>query len=231
MTPPLPDEVAFDPNVGPGPALVGFDFDGTLAAHRGGWSLLYRLFGVEAAGEARTDAFWDGEVTYDEWMAGNIADWRERGVRRSHLKRAADAVLLRTGTPELLDALRDSGIPFGVISAGVRDLIRPVERFDPAFIIANEVTYEDGIPVDVVGRVPPDSKGSIVKRLCAEADIDPADVVYIGDSPREDGAFEVAGTAILVDADGRVDDPADAIDHVHEEWDLTALRAVLVPDE
>ncbi|MFB6194568.1 MAG: HAD family hydrolase [Haloplanus sp.] len=231
MTPPLPGDAGFEPNEGPGPAMVGFDFDGTLAAHRGGWSLLYRLFGVEAAGDARTDAFWDGELTYDEWTAGNVADWRDRGVRREHVERAADAVTFRAGAPDLLADLRARGVPFGVISAGVRDLIRPVERFDPAFVVANEVVYEDGVPVDVVGRVPPDSKGPILERLCDDAGVDPADVVYVGDSPREDGAFEVAGTGVLLDAEGRVDPDEVEADHVHEEWDLSGLRSVVLPDD
>ncbi|WP_436912372.1 HAD-IB family phosphatase [Halosimplex marinum] len=229
----LPDGADFEPNEGPGPAVVGFDFDGTLAEQLGGWSLLYRLFGVEDAGEARTEAFWSGELTYDEWIAGNVADFRERGVRREHVERAAAAVKLKPGAEALLADLRDAGIPFGVVSAGLVDLIRPVEAFDPAFVVSNEIVYDDeGVPVDAVPRVPPESKGPILSHLCARAGADPADAVYVGDSAAEDGAFEVAGTAVLFDPTERIDDhDGDLIDRRVVDHDLTALREILLPDE
>lgn len=228
----LPSGADFVPNEGPGPAVVGFDFDGTLAEQLGGWSLLYRLFGVEESGEARTDAFWSGELTYEEWIGGNVADFRERGVRREHVDRAAAAVKLKPGAETLLTELRDAGIPFGVISAGVRGLIQPVEAFDPAFVVSNEVVYDDGVPVDAVPRVPPESKGPILSHLCARAGVDPTDAVYVGDSAAEDGAFEVAGTAVLFDPLDRVDDyDEDRVDHRVVDHDLQALRDVLLPNE
>lgn len=230
MTPNLPPNASFDPNEGAGPALVTFDFDGTLAEHRGGWGLFYRLFGVEDAGEERTTAFWDGEISYDEWTAGNLADWRDRGVRRPHVDGAADAVKLATGAEDLLADLGDSRVPFGVVSAGVRSLIRPVERFDPAFVVSNEVVYDDDVPVDAVSRVPPGSKGEILTALCAEAGIDPEAAVHVGDSRSDEAAFAVAGTSVLFDPDGQIDDEVyGTVDHVVETRDLSRIRSVVLP--
>jgi HAD superfamily phosphoserine phosphatase-like hydrolase len=231
VTPPLPD-VAFEPNTGPGPALVTFDFDGTLAEQRGGWGLLYRLFGVEEAGDERAAAFWDDELGYDDWLQGNIADWRERNVRREHVERATAAVKLIDGAHELLGALQRSPVPFGVVSAGVTDLTRKVEPYDPAFLISNEVVWEDGVPVDVVPRVPPDAKGDILAELCESSGVDPADVVHVGDSHSDVEAFELAGTAVLFNHDDRVDEDLTALaDHVVAERDLTTLKPHVVPDE
>lgn len=229
-TPLLPDEASFEPNEGPGPALVTFDFDGTLAEHEGGWSLCYRLFGVEDAGEARTAAFWDDERSYEAWAAGNVADWRDRGVRREHVERAAAAVKLVTGAADLLSRLRVRGVPFGVVSAGVRGLARPVERFDPSFVVSNEVVYDDdGVPVDVVPRVPPGSKGEILARLCEDAGVDLDRVVHVGDGESDLAAFERAGTAVLFDPDDRfLDDCSGVVDHVVHERDLSALEPVLL---
>ena len=227
----LPDDVGFEPSRGLGPAVVGFDFDGTLAEQRGGWSLLYRLFGVEDAGEARTEAFWAGELSYEEWITGNVDDFRERGVRRRHVERAAEAVKLKPGVEALLTDLREADIPFGIVSAGVFALIEPVLEFDPAFVVANEIVYDDGIPVDAVPRVPPESKGPILSALCEQAGVDPADAVYVGDSKIEDGAFEVVGTSVLLDPVDRVEDyDATLVDERVVEDDLTALRELLLPD-
>ncbi|MFB6087208.1 MAG: HAD-IB family phosphatase [Haloarculaceae archaeon] len=232
MTPPLPADLSVEPNTGPGPALVTFDFDGTLAEQRGGWGLLYRLFGVEEAGDERTAAFWDGEISYEEWLQGNVADWREHNVRREHVERATDAVKLIDGAHELLESLQRSPVPFGVISAGVTDLTRKVEPYDPAFLVSNDVVWEDGVPVDAVPRVPPDSKGDILAHLCDVADIDPEDVVHVGDSHSDVEAFELVGTAVLFNRDDRVGEDVTALaDHVVDRRDLTALEPLVVPDE
>lgn len=221
-----------DPGDPPAPALVSFDLDGTLAEHGGGWGLLYRLFGVEAAGEARTAAFWDGEMSYEAWAAGNVADWRDRNVRREHVERAARAVKLTTGAAELLEALGAAGVPFGVISAGVRDLAATVERFDPAFVVANEVVYEDGVPVDAVPRVPPGSKGGILADRCADAGVDPDRAVHVGDAGSDLEAFERAGTAVLFDPDEEfLEEAGDVVDVVVRERDLSKLRGILLPGE
>lgn len=231
MKPSIPSSASVEPNDGNGPAFVGFDFDGTLAAHRGGWSLLYRLFGVEAAGEARTTAFWDGELTYEEWITGNIEDWRRQGVRKEDVERAATAVKLRAGAADLLRELQYNDIPFGIISAGVRDLIKSIERFSPAFIISNEVIYDDTVPVDVMPRVPPNTKGDILQRICDDANIDPTNVVYVGDSAQEAGAYETAGTAIQVnptDPEASVD--RRFVDHVVTDGTLEPIRHLVIKE-
>lgn len=230
MTGRLPDDASFDPARGSGPALVSFDFDGTLAAHRGGWSLLYRLFGVEGPGVTRTEAFRNDDISYEAWATGNVADWDDRGVRREHVERAARAVKLVTGATDLFGALRDSGVPFGVISAGVRGLTNRIERFDPAFVVSNEIVYDEaGVPVDVVTRVPPGSKGQLLGQLCSDADVDPARVVHVGDGKSDLAAFDRAGTAVLFDPEDPLrEDVPETVDHVVRDRDLSALEPILL---
>lgn len=224
-------EASFDPDEGAGPTLVVFDFDGTLAEHRGSWGLLYRLFGVERAGQARTEAFWDSELTFPEWCAGNVADWRERGVRREHLDRAAAAVKLTRGAEELLTELTGRNVPFGVVSGGVLDIVERVEPFDPAFMVANEIIYEDGVPTRVIPRVPPDAKGEILEELGDRAGVDPTEFVYVGDSHTDEEAIVVAGTTVAFDPDSRIDKSAiETADHVVRERDLTELIPILFGD-
>lgn len=233
MTPGRSADASFEPGEEPDPALVTFDFDGTLAEQSGGWSLLYRLFGLEDAGEARTAAFWNEDLSYEAWATGNVADWRDRNVRREHVERAADAVKLVTGATDLLAALQASDVPFGVVSAGVLGLVRRVERFDPAFVVSNEIVYDDdGVPIDVVPRVPPGSKGEILTRLCAEAGVDPDRVVHVGDSDSDMAAFEQAGTAVLFDPDDRIrEESSGIVDLVVHERDLSTLRPFLLGED
>lgn len=229
--PTLPDDATFVPNEGSGPAAVVFDFDGTLAEQRGSWGLLYRLFGVETAGEARTAAFWDDELSFATWCEDNVADWRDRGVRREHLERAAAAVKLTRGAAGLLEDLSAAGVPFGVVSGGVRALAERVAAFDPAFVVANEVVFDDGVPVGAVPRVPPDGKGALLGTLADRAGVDPGAIVYVGDSHTDEEALAVAGTTVVFDPDDRIADAAvDAADHVVEERDLTRLRPILLGD-
>ncbi len=199
-----------------GPNLVVFDFDGTLAEQRGSWGLLYRLFGTERTGSERTDAYWDGEITFAEWCSGNVADLRERGVTRSHLARAADAIKLTEGVPETLTRLTEADVPFGVVSSGVSNLMRVVDPYDSAFIVSNTISFDDeGYVADAEATVGPNDKGDILHRLCAERGVDLDAVGYVGDSHSDTEALEIAGTAVLFDPDDRIGpterDLADAV--------------------
>lgn len=206
------------------PELIVFDFDGTLAEQRGSWGLLYRLFGTQKRGGLRTEAYRDGELTFQEWCDGNVEDWRDHGVTRENLERAANAIKLTTGAETLLSQIDCVGIPFGVLSSGVRDLIAPLNRFGPSFIRSNEIVYDDGIPVDVIARVGPDDKGELLERICKDHSVEAENVLYVGDSHSDVEAFGVAGTSVLFDPDDRIDESAyDIVDYVEWERDLRQL--------
>lgn len=204
------------------PALVVFDFDGTLADHRGGWSLLFKLFGTEERGNDRTEAYRAGELSFREWCDANVADWREHEVTRSHVENAADAVKMTAGAENLLAAIRARNIPWGIISSGFVDLMTTYDRFEPTFTIANELEYDtQGVVEGVSVAVGPDDKDDRLREVCDIMEIDPEEVVYIGDSYSDTEAFEVAGTAILFDPDPRLDQAAhDTVDIVVDARNL-----------
>lgn len=210
------------------PRLVVFDFDGTLAEQRGGWGLLYRLFGLETEGTERTDAYWRGDVTFAKWCEGNVADWRRRGVTKAHLERAANAIKLTRGADSLLRGLSADGIPFGVLSSGVVDLTARLDAYDPAFVVSNEILYENGEPVGVRPHVGPNDKGEILAELCATTGVPRERVAYVGDSHSDVEAFEEAGTAVLFDPDDRIDDAHyDLVEYCQERRDLSKLESLL----
>lgn len=216
----------------PTPSLVVFDFDGTLADQRGSWGLLYRLFGVEDAGDRRTESYWDDELTFREWCSGNVDDLRTRGVRRNHVERAAAAIKLTDGAEELLSTLSEHDVPFGVLSAGVSDLMTCLDRFEPAFTVSNEIIYEHDVPCDVRARVGPNDKDARLREICTNRNVPLTDVLYVGDSHSDTEAFAVAGTSILFDPDERFPEAGyELVDAIVEERTLTrVLDHVRLPD-
>ncbi|GAA0238153.1 hypothetical protein GCM10009000_062090 [Halobacterium noricense] len=215
-------EQSFPPATGV--ELVVFDFDGTLAEQRGSWGLLYRLFGVEERGAMRTEAFWDDELTFQEWCFGNVIDWRNQGATREHIERAGDAIKLTTGADRLLRTLSKQEIPYGILSSGITDLIRQIGDFDPVFVRSNDIEYKESAPVNVDAAVGPFDKGDVLTQICESRDITLDAVMYVGDSHSDLEAFDVAGIAVLFDPDDRIDaDDYALVDVVIEKRDLSLV--------
>ncbi len=74
-----------------------FDFDGTLVDQRGGWLLLQELFGTREQGKRLTERYREDELTFAEWCDENAALLDGRGVKKTHIDRAASAVKLTRG--------------------------------------------------------------------------------------------------------------------------------------
>jgi phosphoserine phosphatase len=205
--------------------LVALDFDGTVALQRGGWLLLTELYGNRGEMEARSEAYRADDSSFAEWCRGNVADWRERGVTRTDVERAAAAVVPTPGAETVLTELGGRGIPFGFISSGLAALQARFDEFDPVFALANELVFDDGVPVDVRPRVGPDDKGRLLRDVAQRRGIDLADVLYVGDSHSDVEAFGVAGRAVLFDPDERF--PEDAMADVDAVVDGPELTPVL----
>lgn len=202
-----------------------FDFDGTLAVQRGGWTLLHELYGTTASGDERTAAYRDGDISFEAWCRGNVADWRDRGVTEADIERAAAAQKLTAGADALLEWVGEHDLPFGVISGGVTDLLAPVQRYDPEVLVSNDLRFDDRQLVGVEPTVGPDDKGDLLETVCADMGVSPDETVYVGDAHTDVEAFEVAGYAMLFDPDPRFPDSGyELVDEVHTERDLRHVR-------
>lgn len=219
---------SFDHPVSVDVRAVAFDFDGTLAVQSGGWTLLHELYGTTASGDERTAAYRDGDLSFEAWCRGNVADWRERGVTEADIERAADALKLTAGADALLEWVVEHDVPFGVISGGVTDLMRPIRPYDPEFVVSNDLRFDDGRLAGVDASVGPNDKGDLLEAACSEIGVAPDETVYVGDAHTDVEAFEVAGYAILFDPDPRFPDSGyELVDEVQNERDLRQVRDAL----
>lgn len=207
--------------------LLVSDFDGTLAVHRGGWSLLWTLFGTADRGENHAAAFDRGDITYADWCERIVGDWRDRGVTRNDVRRAREAVKPTRGADVLLATAAERGVLTGVLSSGLGDLVTRFDSFEhqPDFVIANDLQFDStGTVVDVVARVGPNDKGDLLGECCAKRNVEPTNVAYVGDSYSDTEAFAAAGTAILFDPSPEVEKAAfEYADQVIEKRDLALV--------
>lgn len=213
----------------PTPELCVFDFDGTLVDQRGGWLLLQELFGTRDTGIQLSERYDAGDLTFEQWCDRNAMAWRERGVQRSHVAAAATAVKFARGADPLLELLRESTCPYGVVSAGVLNLQRVLDPYEPAFRLSNELQFdENGSITGTDVQVGPDDKDAVLRDLCREHAVDASAVFYVGDSHSDVEAFEVAGTSVLFDPDDRIDAAVEEdVDVLIEDRTLEHVAGIL----
>ncbi len=212
---------------------VFFDVDGTLVHHPRGetvWQVLNRAFlGDDARNEERFRRFLAGDLSYADWVALDVGDWIERGVRRRDIVRVIRAELAPApGAREAILELHRRGYRLAVIS-GTLDLV--IETLLPGLpfdrVLTNRVEFgPDGritgwraTPWDVEG------KGEAVEMIAAEMGFPPRWCAFVGDHWNDLAAFARAGTAIAFHPkDERVRAAADV---VIESGPLTAILPLL----
>lgn len=103
----------------------------------------------------------------------------------------------------LLDPLQRAreqfGVPLGIVSLGCRPGIAAaldVAGCPVDFVLANDFEM-DGDVVDGFRFEITDNKADVLAEYLAEREIDPADVMYIGDSPQDEGCLKLVGIPVL----------------------------------
>lgn len=177
---------------------VFFDMDGLLVDSERVW------LEIETGVMARLGAAWTPEHqahlvggsmerTVDYMLAVSGAEVAPRAVREwmidGMVARLQDGVPVMPGASELLDALRDEGVPVGLVTSSLRPIADAVlksvgrERFD-LVVTADDVT-----------RTKPDPEPYLTaaRRLGAE----PVRCVVLEDSPNGVAAATAAGCAVV----------------------------------
>ena len=147
------------------------------------------------------DRFLRGEVTDAEFMADDIGLWKsvKHRIHRDELMRCYQGVKLMTGARELVEALQARGIIVAIVSAGVDLLIGSIAKLlNVDDWISNGFRYdEDGYLLDDGEvRVPAHHKDAMVAKLVRIHNLDPSEIVSIGDN-HTDLSMRIPGSGFI----------------------------------
>ena len=101
------------------PLCVAFDCDGVLADSISSWKTIHDHFGTDS--KDMLQQFMAGEMTDAEFMAADIALWKEVSpkIHRDDIFRAFSGCKLMKGAKEVIADLKSAGIHVAIVSAGV----------------------------------------------------------------------------------------------------------------
>jgi phosphoserine phosphatase len=183
--------------------LVCFDVDGTLVDGLAFiWELLHDHYGTsEQARKWAYNAYFAGEITYEEWCDHDLGLLRAKGASRSGMDEAMQSMSLMPGARETLQALVDAGKKLAVVSGSLDLALGHVlpeykDWFDDVFI--NRFLFDDqGI---LTGIVPTpfdiDHKATAVRRLAERERIPIGSIGFVGDNFNDVEAARAAGFAV-----------------------------------
>jgi len=183
--------------------LVAFDVDGTLVHHRQDktvWEVLNRRFtGRDDQNDLRWDLYKRGKISYAEWVALDIASWRDAGATRDEITKSFGELTLIDGARETLTELKSHGARLAVISGTldlVLDVLFPDHPFDEVytnrlvFDAEGKISHWHATPFDM------DGKGIALRSIALREDIPLARCAFVGDHANDLAAAAIAGCSI-----------------------------------
>jgi phosphoserine phosphatase len=183
--------------------LVAFDVDGTLVHHpedKTVWEVLnHRFTGSDDQNVQRFDLYKRGKLSYAEWVALDIASWRDAGATREAITGSFGELTLVAGARETLRELKSNGARLAVIS-GTLDLLLDTLFPDHPF----DEVYTNRIAFDPDGRISHwhatpfdmDGKGVALRSIALREDIPLARCAFVGDHANDLAAARLAGFSI-----------------------------------
>jgi phosphoserine phosphatase len=183
--------------------LVAFDVDGTLVHHpedKTVWEVVnHRFTGSDDQNALRWDLYRRGKLSYAEWVALDIASWRDAGATREAMIGSFGALTLVEGARETLNDLKSRGVRLAVIS-GTLDLLLDTLFPDHPF----DEVYTNRISFDGDGRIAHwhatpfdmDGKGVALRSIALRENIPLARCAFVGDHANDLAAARLAGFSI-----------------------------------
>jgi phosphoserine phosphatase len=183
--------------------LVAFDVDGTLVHHpedKTVWEVLnYRFTGNDDQNVLRWDLYKRGKLSYAEWVALDIASWRDAGATRETITESFGELTLVTGARETLRELKSQGVRLAIIS-GTLDLLLDTLFSDHPF----DEVYTNRIVFDPDGRISHwhatpfdmDGKGVALRSIALRENIELARCAFVGDHANDLAAARLAGFSV-----------------------------------
>ncbi len=216
----------------PGKLLI-FDVDGVLVNARSSWSVVHEALGTQREAEVYARLFWDGRLSYYDWMLADTQLWLEAspGITRAELQEILSRVEI---VAEAFDAVRlaeKKGWSIALVSGGIDLLVERVARslgvrrwVSPRLLFdARGRLLPGGVPL-----VEADAKHRWVVRLAAEEGA--SLVAVVGDTRLDAPMMRLADCGVAVNpadsvvvraAGGRVvRDPLEAVEVLEDACQL-----------
>lgn len=178
--------------------LAVLDVDGTLKQAESPYSFLHERFGVgHLASEHRTLAL-AGRISYGEWLRRDVQLWVGQDVARIRMLLAQNPYL--RGAPELLRALKATGVYVALVSAGFTLNTDPImHEFGLDDCLANVLTIRDGVlDGGSINLVPEGGKAAFARELMARLGVSAAQTLAAGDTRGDLELFDCAGVRLAV---------------------------------
>jgi phosphoserine phosphatase len=199
--------------------LAVLDVDGTLKRAESPYQYVHRQLGLEHLAEEHRVLALAGHISYAEWLRRDVSLWKGQPVAYLRDLLAENPYL--PGAPDLLRALKDSGVLVALVSAGFTLNTDPImAEFGLDYALANELGVSpDGIlDGTAVNRVPEGGKAAFVRELMRRLSVPAERTLAAGDTRGDLELFEHAGIRVAVNPLSEV---LRARAHVVFEPDLT----------
>lgn len=184
---------------------VVFDFDGTITDNTDDWTTWEKIwtslrYKVNECVELHR-RFVRREFSHQQWCDMTRDKFKARHFSQRHLDRIIRGTSLIKGTAETIKRLKNQGLRLYILSGSIKQVIRGClgdlyESFDE--VKANEVIFDSsGTISQILGtRFDFWGKAEFLRRIVAENEWSPWDVLFIGNSVNDDWA-SLAGVRTL----------------------------------
>ncbi len=213
--------------------LVCFDLDGTLVDETIYiWQTLHEHFQTDSTrrNQAR-QAFFDGQIPYEEWFSSDLVLLGEAGADRASMVALFETLPVMPGALEVLATLRERGSKIAIISGSV-DLVLetlfPDQSFDAQLINRLRFDSEGRLVGGVATPYDMDRKADGLRELALREGLEPEAVAFVGDNDNDLAVARAAGFAIAFNC--KSPELAEVADVVIQEHDLRAVLPYLTDE-
>jgi phosphoserine phosphatase len=209
--------------------LVAFDFDGTLSDSEM-TVLLGEQNGTAEDMASITERAMNDEIEYAESLRQRCALLEDLPDEKAQA--AFDAVELRPGAAEVIEALREAGVYVAILTGGFErgvEAALEAEGVEVDAIVANRLPVAEGaLTGEVEGPLIEGTKDDALEVATAVAGEDRGDTVAVGDGANDLPMLEVAGLAVGFDPKPAVEPACDVtVSTMAELLDLLEAEGVL----
>ena len=177
--------------------LVIFDLDGTLTKERSIWEYIHKQLGKwYGFAEEYQNQFLAGNISYEEFCEYDAQVWR--GMRVEELLDIVKTVPFHSGVDEILSFLKHKGLKLSMVSSGLSLLTNWVHgKYGFDYSVSNDLLHENGILTGKVKiQVYYDKKAEWVEKILKQFEVNPKEVIAIGDSKGDIDMFQRVGFSI-----------------------------------